>query len=257
MKVVLLAGGFGTRLERETELKPKPMVEVGGRPLLWHIMRRFAAFGFNDFVVGLGYRGDVIKRYFLEYPRLQGNLTVHLAHGTVESDHRVEDDWAVHLVDTGIGTATGGRLRRLREHIGEETFLMTYGDGLGDIDLVDLVRFHRAHGRAATITAVRPPARFGALTLEGDVVVQFAEKPSVGEGWINGGFFVLEPTVLDRIGGDDVEWERQPLEQLAVDGQLMAFRHEGFWHGVDTPRDLRHLEALLERGNPPWERGPS
>jgi glucose-1-phosphate cytidylyltransferase len=242
-------------LERETELKPKPMVEVGGRPLLWHIMREFAAYGFYDFVVALGYLGDVIKRYFIDYHRVTSDLTVHLADGTVESGHAVEERWTVRLVDTGIGTATGGRLRRLRHHLGEETFFMTYGDGLADVDLIELVNFHRSHGRAATVTAVRPPARFGALTLDGDVVVNFAEKPTVGEGWINGGFFVLEPAVLDRITGDDTDWEGPPLEGLARDGDLRAFRHDGFWQGVDTPRDLRHLEAMCARGDMPWHRG--
>jgi glucose-1-phosphate cytidylyltransferase len=255
VKVVILAGGYGTRLEGETLLKPKPMVEVGGRPLLWHIMRQFAAHGFDDFVVALGYLGDVVKRYFLDYHRMNGDFTVRLADGAVEWDHAVEERWTVRLVDTGIGTATGGRLRRLRRHLDDGTFLMTYGDGLADVDVVDLVGFHRSHGRAATVTAVRPPGRFGALALDDDVVTRFAEKSSVGEGWINGGFFVLEPAVLDRIASDDTEWERQPLEGLACDGELRAFRHDGFWQGIDTPRDLRHVEAMYERGDMRWHSG--
>jgi glucose-1-phosphate cytidylyltransferase len=249
---VILAGGLGTRLVEETAVLPKPMIPISGRPILWHIMNIYAGQGFSEFLVALGYRGDAIKKYIHGYHALQGDLTVHLRDGTIVSHEQEREDWTVHLVETGAETSTGGRVRRLAPWVGDETFMLTYGDALADIDLRRLLEFHRAHGRQATVTAVRPPARFGALTLDGDLVRRFAEKPHASEGWINGGFFVLEPSVIDRIDGDETDWEREPLESLAVDGELMAYRHEGFWHGVDTQRDLRQLESLCRDGAPPW-----
>jgi glucose-1-phosphate cytidylyltransferase len=252
MKVVILAGGLGSRLSEETEARPKPMVEIGGRPILWHIMQRYAAFGYDEFVIALGYKSEVIKRYFVDYLELDGSLTVSMRDGVKRrhSDH--PDGWTVHLVETGLHTLTGGRLKRLRGLLGDGTFMVTYGDGVADIDIAKLVRFHRDHGRLATVTAVHPPSRFGGLEFNGDRVVRFTEKPQLGEGWINGGFFVLEPRVLDHIAGDDTTWESEPMEQLARDGELMAYRHERFWQCMDTLRDKRFLEAQWERGAAPW-----
>jgi glucose-1-phosphate cytidylyltransferase len=254
MKVVILAGGLGTRLTEETETRPKPMVEIGGRPILWHIMKIYAHHGFREFVVALGYKGDVIKRYFLDYAKLQcTNLTVNLGSGDVLRHGGQPEDWTVHLVDTGNATNTGGRLKRLAGILGRESFLATYGDGVADVDIGALVRFHRGHGKLATATAVRPPARFGGLRFEGDQIAEFIEKPQVGEGWINGGFFVLEPEVLEYIAGDATSWEHEPLERLAREGQLMAYRHEDFWQCMDTLRDLRLLESLWTSGKAPWK----
>lgn len=253
MKVAILAGGMGTRLAEETEVKPKPMIEVGGRPLLWHIMKSFAHYGFGEFVIALGYKGDVIKRYFLDYARLNSSFTVHLPSGDVMRRHVCQDDWTVHLMDTGLHTMTGGRLKRLASIVDGGTFMMTYGDGVSNVDLGRLLEFHRGHGKMATVTAVRPPARFGGLRFEGDRVVEFTEKSQVGEGWINGGFFILEPAVLEYIAGDETYWERDPLERLAAEGQLMAYRHEGFWHCMDTVRDLRLLESIWSSNNAPWK----
>jgi glucose-1-phosphate cytidylyltransferase len=252
MKVVILAGGMGTRLAEETEVRPKPMVEVGGRPLLWHIMKHYSHYGFNEFAVALGYKGEVIKRYFLDYARLNSSFSVHLASGKVMCRHECKEDWTVHLVDTGLNTITGGRIRRLAPMLREHTFMMTYGDGVANVDIGRLVRFHKEHGRLATVTGVRPPARFGGLVFKGDEVVRFTEKPQAGEGWINGGFFVLEPEVLDYIDGDHTHFEREPLERLAAEGQLMCYRHDDFWQCVDTLRDLRLLESLWAGGSPPW-----
>ena len=253
MKTVLLAGGLGTRLAEESESKPKPMVEVGGRPILWHIMRSYAARGFKEFVVALGYRGDVIKRYFLDYFYLRNNLSIDLRTNQIAVQGSDCEDWIVHLRDTGLETQTGGRLRRLLEELRGETFMMTYGDGVCSVDPQVLLDFHRRHGKLATITAVRPPARFGGLVFDGDVVAQFSEKPQVGEGWINGGFFVLEPETLDYIDADDTIFERSPLERLARDGQLIAYRHEGFWQCMDTLRDVRLLNSLCDGKLPPWD----
>lgn len=254
MKTVILAGGLGTRLVEESETKPKPMVEVGGRPILWHIMRIYAQHGFREFVVALGYKADVVKSYFLNYHLLQNSLSVQLDTSRVDVHGDGEcEDWLLHLCDTGIDTQTGGRLKRLASQIGGDTFMMTYGDGVAGIDVRALTEFHRQHGRLATVTAVRPPARFGSLVFEGDRVASFSEKPQVGEGWINGGFFVLEPDVLDYIDGDQTIFERDPMERLAADGQLMAFRHDGFWQCMDTLRDVRLLNSLCAEGAPPWD----
>lgn len=252
MKVVILAGGLGTRLAEETEVVPKPMVEVGGRPILWHIMKHYAQHGFDEFVVALGYKGESIKRYFLDYHRLECSFAVHTGSGDVMRRGACRDDWVVHLIDTGLHTITGGRLKRLAPVLGRETFLMTYGDGVANVNITELVEFHRRHGKLATVTAVRPPARFGSLEFEGDRVVRFAEKPQVGEGWINGGFFVLEPAVLQYIDGDDTHFEREPLERLAEDGELCAYRHPDFWQCMDTLRDKRYLESLWNSGKAPW-----
>ncbi len=253
MKVVILAGGYGTRLQEATAEKPKPMVEIGGAPILWHIMKIYAAHGFREFVIALGYKGDVVKRHFLDYYHLRGSLTVDLRSGRVEPHDAQREDWLVHLIDTGVGTQTGGRIKRLGPWL-DGTFLLTYGDGVSNVDVRALLAFHRTHGKLATVTAVRPPARFGGLDFDDTALVrQFAEKPQVGEGWINGGFFVLEPGVLDYIDGDQTPWEHAPLERLAAAGELVAYRHEGFWQCMDTLRDLRTLEGLWQRGEAPWK----
>ncbi len=252
MKVVILAGGFGTRLSEETELKPKPMVEIGGRPILWHIMKGYERWGFTEFVIALGYKGDYIKQYFLHYPQINSDLTVRTGTGEVLRRKPPTEDWIVHLQDTGLETITGGRVKRLAPFL-DETFMLTYGDGVADVNVEELVAFHRAHGKLATLTAVRPPARFGSLEMDGDRVTRFAEKPYAGEGWINGGFFVMEPGVLDYIAGDMIHLEREPLEKLALDGQLMVHRHEGFWSPMDTLRDVRTLNGLWASGKAPWK----
>ncbi len=256
MKTIILAGGAGTRLSEETTLRPKPMLEIGEHPILWHIMRMYAFHGFSEFLVALGYKGDVIKDYFLNFYARNADVTVRLGRGENEIHSSSPPDWTIHLVDTGLATQTGGRLRRLSSWIGKETFMMTYGDGVADVDLKALVAFHRSHGKLATITAVRPPARFGALILEEDRVAAFAEKPQTGEGWINGGFFVLEPEVLDLIGGDSTLWEMEPLNTLAARGELMAYRHGGFWQPMDTLREKRLLEELWQSGRAPWKCWP-
>jgi glucose-1-phosphate cytidylyltransferase len=253
MKVVILAGGFGTRLMEETTVKPKPMVEIGGRPILWHIMKHYAHYGFKEFVIALGYRGDVLKRYFLESTLWDGSLTIDLRDGRVALHEAVREDWVVHLIETGLHTQTGGRVKRLEAVLHGEPFMLTYGDGVGNVDLPALLRIHRAHRRMATVTAVRPPARFGGLTFDGDVVTEFREKPQIGEGWINGGFFVFEPEVFKYLDGDDTSLEADALARLAADGQLAAHRHEGFWQCMDTLRDLRLLEGLWQSGKPPWK----
>jgi glucose-1-phosphate cytidylyltransferase len=254
IKVVVLAGGMGTRLAEETELKPKPMVEIGGQPILWHIMRHYAEHGFKDFFVALGFRGEVVKRYFHDYHSLSGSLTIDLARGELARHDRGPEDWVIHLHDTGINTMTGGRLKRLEGHLRDGPFMLTYGDGVSDVDLHALLRFHRSHGRIGTVTAVRPPARFGGLVFDGDLVKEFTEKPQIGEGWINGGFMVFEPAVFDYLDkGDQTVLEADALERLAADGQLAAYRHERFWQCMDTLRDKRHLEALWEAGAAPWK----
>ena len=253
MKVAILAGGFGTRLGSETEKIPKPMVEIGGRPILWHIMSHFAAFGFDDFVIALGYKGELIKRYFVDYCTLSGDLNVSLESGEVRWNGGYRPTWTLDLVETGLHTMTGGRIKRLASHLGGETFFLTWGDGVADLDVRALLAFHRSHGRLATVTVVRPPARFGHLELAGDEVEIFTEKPQAAEGWINGAFFVLEPGVLDYIDGDSTQFEKEPLEALASDRQLIAYRHQGFWQCMDTPRDRRLLNDLWSAGDPPWK----
>ncbi len=252
-KVVLLAGGAGTRLAEETEVRPKPMVEVGGMPLLWHIMRHYAVHGFDDFVVALGYKGDYVKRWWADYAQLGGDLTIAPARGTVEAARGNQlPDWRVELVDTGHETGTGGRVRRLASRL-DETFLLTWGDGVSDVDLTRLVAYHRSHGKLATVTAVRPPARYGHLVFDGDRVAEFSEKPQTAEGWINGAFFVLEPGALDFVDDDATMFEHAPLERLALAGELMAWRHEGFWQCMDTLREKHVLEELWRSGHAPWK----
>jgi glucose-1-phosphate cytidylyltransferase len=253
MKVVILAGGLGTRLAEETETKPKPMVEIGGRPILWHIMMHYARHGFDDFVIALGYKGDLIKRYFVDYLSLQDDITVDFKARTVKTADIRRHTWRVSLVDTGAATMTGGRLKRLRAHLGDGTFMMTYGDGVSNVPLDTLLQFHNTHGRLATLTAVRPIARFGQLDLNEDQVAHFEEKPQTHEGWINGGFFVLEPRVLDFIDGDATFFEKEPLTQLSRAAQLMAYRHEGFWQCMDTLRDKLNLDKMWQNGDPPWK----
>jgi glucose-1-phosphate cytidylyltransferase len=253
MKVIILAGGFGTRLQEETEVKPKPMVEIGGQPMLWHIMNIYAAHGYKEFIVALGYKGEVIKNYFLSYWYLRNSFSIQLSNGLVDVHDGPREDWIVHLIDTGLHTQTGGRIKRLAPWIGNETFMLTYGDAVANVNIRDLVAFHRRHGRLATVTAVHPGARFGELDLDGDRVVSFKEKPQVAEGWINGGFFVLESGVFQYIAGDDTPFEWEPLERLTRDGQLMAYRHDGFWQCMDTLRDVRLLQAMWAEGKAPWQ----
>ncbi|MFZ4584598.1 MAG: glucose-1-phosphate cytidylyltransferase [Acidimicrobiia bacterium] len=255
MKTAILAGGLGTRLSEETEALPKPMVTVGGRPILWHIMKLYAQRGFNDFVIALGYKGEVIKRYMVEYANLASNLTVDLRSGDVERhDSSHSDDWRVELIDTGLPTNTGGRILRLAPYLREDgRFFLTWGDGVSDIDLQALLDFHKSHGKLCTLTAVRPVARFGHIEIDGDQITEFTEKPQTGEGWINGAFFVCEPEVFDYIEGDDTQFEHEPLRNLAKDGQLMAYRYGGFWQCMDTVRDRKLLEKLWDSGEAPWK----
>lgn len=253
MKIVILAGGLGTRLAEETEVKPKPMVEVGGRPILWHILKHYSHYGHGEFVIALGYKGEMIKRYFLDYAGLDGSLTVSVKTGRVDRHEDHPEDWTLHLIETGLETATGGRLKRLQRLLRGETFMGTYGDGVSNVALDRLLAFHRAHGRLATVTAVRPPARFGNMEFSEDRVTRFTEKPQVGEGWINGGFFVFEPGVLEYIPGDATALEHEPLEQLAADGELMAYQHDAFWQCMDTLRDRRLLDSLWASGQAPWK----
>jgi glucose-1-phosphate cytidylyltransferase len=253
MKIVILAGGLGTRLAEETEIKPKPMVEIGERPILWHIMKQYAAYGFNEFCIALGYKGAEIKRYFIEYKDLDGSMTLSLRDRRILSHDRHAEDWTLHFIETGLNTMTGGRVKRVEPMLRDGTFMLTYGDGVSNVPLNKLLEFHKAHGKLATVTAVRPPARFGGMEFEGDRVTRFTEKPQVGEGWINGGFFVFEPAVLEYIEGDATTLEREPLERLANDKQLMAYRHDGFWQCMDTLRDKRLLEGLWNEGHAPWK----
>jgi glucose-1-phosphate cytidylyltransferase len=252
MRTVILAGGYGTRLAEETEAKPKPMVEIGGRPIVWHIMQHYASQWFTEFVLALGYKAEVVKRFFIDYSGLIGSLSVNLARGEVTRHEAGGEDWTVHLIDTGLNTNTGGRVKRIADWVRDDTFMLTYGDGVSDIDLQALLRFHRAHGKLATITAVRPPSRFGGLEFDGDLVRTFTEKPQTGEGWINGGFFVFEPPVLDLIGGDAESLELDVLPRLVARGQLAAYRHDKFWQCMDTLRDKRYLESLWNEGRAPW-----
>lgn len=253
MKVGILAGGLGTRLQEETSIKPKPMVTIGREPILWHIMKSYAAYGFKEFIIALGHKGEAIKDYFVNYRYRASDLTVRLASGEVVVGDGHYEDWTVHLLDTGGDTQTGGRVKRVAEFIGKETFMLTYGDGLSDVDPKRLLAFHRSQGRLATVTVVRPPARFGNISLNGNLVARFEEKPQIGEGWISGGFFVLEPGVGDYIEGDHTLFEREPLEHLARDGQLAAYHHKGFWQCMDTLRDVRLLEDLWTSAKAPWK----
>ena len=253
MKVVLLAGGYGTRISEETQARPKPMIEIGGKPILWHIMKIYSAYGLNDFVICLGYKGYVIKEFFANYCLHTSDVTFDLAANTVETHARTTENWRVTLVDTGLETQTGGRLKRVARYLGDEPFCMTYGDGVGDIDIPALLEFHRSHGRKATVTATVAPGRFGALKLEGDDVRGFQEKPLGDGAWINGGFFVLSPAVIGLIDGDTTVWERDPLERLANDGELVAYKHHGFWQPMDTLREKNHLEGLWASGKAPWK----
>jgi glucose-1-phosphate cytidylyltransferase len=254
MKAVILAGGLGTRITEESHVRPKPMIEIGGKPILWHIMKIFSSHGIDEFVVCCGYKSYVIKEYFANYFLHMADVTFDLAHNSMEVHNKFAEHWKVTLVDTGLETMTGGRLRRIREYVGNQTFFMTYGDGLADVDIPALTAFHRAHGRHATVTAIQPPARFGALDIDDDVVQNFEEKPRGDGRWINGGFFVLEPSVFDYVEGDATVWEHEPLKRLSQEGQLAAYRHSGFWEAMDTLRDKLHLEQLWESGRAPWKR---
>ena len=254
MKVGILAGGYGTRLAEETEVKPKPMVEIGGRPILWHIMMHYSCYGHNQFVIALGYKGEYIKRYMVDYCSLNSNMTINLKSGSVDlHDRDGIQDWTIELIDTGLHTMTGGRIKRLQPYIGDETFMLTWGDGVSTVDLQKLLAFHRNHGRLITMTAVRPPARYGHLEFDGDRIHEFTEKPQTAEGWINGAFFVAEPQVFDYIEGDETQFEKEPLERLAAEGELMAYKHDGFWQCMDTRRDKYVLEKLWDSGEAPWK----
>jgi glucose-1-phosphate cytidylyltransferase len=253
LKVAILAGGAGTRLMEETSSRPKPMIEIGGRPILWHIMKHYSSYGFDDFAIALGYKGDLIKKYLLDFSSLEGNLTIDVQRG--QANRHAESgtpNWRVDLIDTGLWTNTGGRIKQLAPVLGSDTFMLTWGDGVSDINLSSLIDFHRSHGKLATVTAVRPPARFGHLEFDGDKVREFSEKPQTAEGWINGAFYVLEPGVFDYIEGDKTQWEHEPMEQLARDGQLMAYKHGGFWQCMDTMRDLVRLQEIWDGGKAPW-----
>lgn len=252
MKVVILAGGVGTRLAEETEVKPKPMVEIGGQPIIWHIMKHYAHYGFKEFFIALGYKGEIIKKYFLDYYNLKCSMTIDLSSGKMQMHERECDDWIVHLIDTGNETNTGGRLKRLEAWLKDSTFMLTYGDGVSNVDLQDLLRFHHSHRCIATVTAVRPPARFGGLIFKGDLVAEFTEKPQIGEGWINGGFMVFEAGVFRYLEGDQTSLESHALERLAADSQLAAYKHDQFWQGMDTLRERRLLEKLWHEGRAPW-----
>lgn len=252
-KVAILAGGLGTRLAEETETKPKPMVEIGGQPILWHIMNHYAHYGFNEFIIALGYKGEYIKRWAREFSSLSSNMTVRTRTGEVELHGASGTDWKLDLIDTGLQTMTGGRIKRLQPWVGNGTFMLTWGDGVSDVNLHALLDFHYTHGKLATLTAVRPPARYGHLEFEGNRIVRFTEKPQTAEGWINGAFFVLEPGIFDYIDGDDTMWEQEPLQRLAADGQLMAYQHASYWQCMDTIREKHLLQKLWDQGSAPWK----
>ncbi|MDG9924772.1 MULTISPECIES: glucose-1-phosphate cytidylyltransferase [unclassified Pseudomonas] len=253
MKAVILAGGLGTRISEESHLRPKPMIEIGGKPILWHIMKIYSHHGIQDFVICLGYKGYVIKEYFANYFLHMSDVTFDLSKNSMEVHQRYVEPWRVTLVNTGEDTLTGGRLRRVREHLGDEPFCFTYGDGVADIDVSALIDFHKAHGKPATVTAIQPPGRYGALGMHGDLVDAFQEKPAGDGSWINGGFFVLNPSVIDYIEGDQCSWEGEPLMRLAEEDNLMAFRHRGFWQAMDTLRDKNQLNDLWVGGKAPWK----
>lgn len=253
MKVVILAGGRGTRLAEETEVRPKPMIEIGERPVLWHIIKHYEHYEFKEFLIALGHKGEVIKRYFLDYYQLAESMTIDFARGEVQKHSDTEPDWIVHLHDTGQETQTGGRVRRLRPWLEDGTFMLTYGDGVCNVDLHDLLRFHRSRGKIATVTAVRPSARFGGLIIDGDLVSEFSEKSQIGEGWINGGYLVFEPDVFDYLEGDHSSLEADAMEQLAADRQLAVYRHSRFWQCMDTPREKHLLDCLWREQRAPWK----
>jgi len=253
MKVVILAGGFGTRLSEETDLKPKPMVEIGGMPILWHIMKHYAYYGHKEFLIALGYKGDVIKRFFMDYSTLDGSLSIDLLKGDIIKHQTAREDWKIHLIDTGLDTQTGGRLKRMEHIVGDETFMLTYGDGVGNIEIDKLVQLHNKMDLIGTVTAVRPPSRFGGIIFNENIVESFVEKPQIGEGWINGGFFVFKPEVFDYIEGDQSSLENYTLEKLVSQRQLAVYQHENFWQCMDTLRDKRLLNGLWSEGNAPWK----
>lgn len=253
MKTIILAGGLGTRLSEMTVAMPKPMIEIGNKPILWHIMNIYSHFGFQDFVVALGYKGEVIKEYFLNYYAKHNDLVIDLSSGDQQINRKTNLNWKISLVDTGLTTQTGGRLKNLKNWLNNETFSLTYGDGVANVNIGELLAFHKSHGKLATVTAVRPPARFGGLILDGPEVVKFSEKNQADEGWINGGFFILEPEVLNYIQDSQTIWEKEPLELLAEQGQLMAYFHEGFWQPMDTLREQKLLQSMWESGNAPWK----
>ncbi len=252
MKAIILAGGLGTRISEETHVKPKPMIEIGGKPILWHIMKMYSAHGINDFIICCGYKGYIIKEYFSNYFLHMSDVTFDMRENSTHIHTRNAEPWKVTLVDTGSETMTGGRLKRVQEYIGDEDFCFTYGDGVSDVNITELINFHRKHGGLATLTAVQPPGRFGALKIDGDRVSAFVEKPHGDGNWINGGFFVLSPKVIDYIEDDNTIWEREPLENLAAKGELNLYKHEGFWHPMDTLRDKKHLESLWDSPECPW-----
>jgi glucose-1-phosphate cytidylyltransferase len=253
MKAVILCGGLGTRLAEETDIIPKPMVEIGGKPILWHIMKYYSHFGVNDFVIALGYKGEMIKDYFLKYHILNNDFMINTKNGKIIEHREVEDEWCVNLVDTGLETMTGGRIKRLEKWIGDGTFMLTYADGVSNVNLKELLKHHQAHGKLATVTAVRPPPRYGELVFDGDKVIKFSEKPKTSATWINGGYFVLEPGILDFIEGDMISWEIEPLEKISNVGQLIAYRHDGFWQNMDNIRELRYLRELWAADKAAWK----
>jgi glucose-1-phosphate cytidylyltransferase len=254
MKAVILAGGFGTRLSEETTLRPKPMVEIGGKPILWHIMNIYAAQGIEEFIIAAGYKAEVIKEYFLNFYAINNDMTIDLSTGRTTIHEGNQPNWKAHIIDTGLNTQTGGRLRRLKKWLKDgEDFMFTYGDGVADINIGELLAFHRSHGKLATVTTVRSPSRFGRISFEGDQITDFYEKPEAAEGWINGGYFVLKSNVIDYIEGDETIWERGPVERLARDGQLMGFRHYGFWSCMDTLKEKNFLEGLWDTGKASWK----
>lgn len=253
MKAVLLAGGYGTRISEETNLRPKPMIEIGNKPILWHIMKSYSSHGINDFVICCGYKGYFIKEYFANYFLHMSDVTIDMKTSETIVHQKRAEPWKITMIDTGIETMTGGRLKRVRDYVGDDDFCMTYGDGVSDVNITDLIAYHKDHKKEATLTAIQPPGRFGSLNFQGDSVSSFEEKPKGDGAWINGGFFVLNPKVFDRIEGDETIWEQKPLMGLAKDGQLMAFKHNGFWSAMDTLRDKNNLEELWNKGNAPWK----
>ena len=253
MKAVILAGGFGTRLSEQTEVRPKPMVEIGGQPIIWHIMKQLSSHGISEFIVALGYKGQMITEYFVNYTQFSGDCTVSTKVGTIDARGAASEDWTVHLANTGLNTMTGGRIRRVKDYLDDGPFLMTYGDGVADVDISALREFHISHGKRATVTAVQPSARFGALSFNGDLVASFNEKVQSQEAWINGGFFVLEPSIFDYIDNDTTIWEKDPLEKLVKENQVNVYKHDGFWQSMDTLRDKTYLEELWSNENPPWK----